>query len=399
MGVDVGFAERSTRCPACGTMGLRSFYRLTDIPSHSVLLMPTPEVARTFPTGDLDLALCDDCGFITNTAFDPGLNQYSSEYEETQGFSPTFGGFAESLARRWIDRYDLHGKRILEVGCGKGEFLALMCEIGGNRGIGIDPAVAPERLDPAVRERLELIPALFSPEEHRFDVDVVLCRHTLEHIHPVADFLRSLRRSVAATDEVVVLFELPDVLRVLEEGGFWDLYYEHCSYFTPGSLARLFRREGFDVLDLWLDFDDQYILVEARPGSGEGEPLPLEDDLDRTRKAVERFVDVVGSELDRWRDTVREHRDRGADVAIWGAGSKGVAFLTTLGLGDDIARAVDVNPYKQGRYMPGTGTPVVAPKELVDHQPGAVIVMNRIYRDEIRSELDDLGVRTELLTT
>jgi SAM-dependent methyltransferase len=399
MPADVGFVDRDGACPACGAEGLRSFYRLEQIPSHSVLLMPNVEVARSFPRGDLDLAVCSACGFVTNCAFEPSLNQYSSEYEETQAFSPTFGGFAESLARRWIERYDLRGKRILEIGCGKGEFLALMCQIGGNDGVGIDPAVAPDRLDPAVLQRLELVPELFSPSDHRYDVDVVLCRHTLEHIHPVADFLRSIRESVASDAEVLVLFELPDVLRVLEEGAFWDLYYEHCSYFTPGSLARLFRREGFDILDLWLDFDDQYILIEARPGTGEGELLALEDDLERTRQAVERFVEVVGGELARWQREIRRHRQQDQGVAIWGAGSKGVAFLTTLGVDDDVERAVDVNPYKQGRFMPGTGTPVIAPEDLVDHPPGAVIVMNRVYRDEINDELARLGVRTDLLVT
>jgi SAM-dependent methyltransferase len=375
------------------------FYEQQNVPIHSLLLLDTQEEARSFPRGRLEVAVCHSCGFVSNLAFDAELLSYNPEYEETQGFSPHFQAFAERLAKEWVERHELHAKTVLEIGCGKGEFLALMCQIGGNDGVGIDPAVAPDRLDPAVLQRLELVPELFSPNDHRYDVDVVLCRHTLEHIHPVADFLRSIRESVASDAEVLVLFELPDVLRVLEEGAFWDLYYEHCSYFTPGSLARLFRREGFDILDLWLDFDDQYILIEARPGAGAGELLALEDDLERTQQAVERFVEVVGGELARWQREIHRHRQQDQGVAIWGAGSKGVAFLTTLGVDDDVERAVDVNPYKQGRFMPGTGTPVIAPEELVDHPPGAVIVMNRVYRDEINDELARLGVRTDLLVT
>src|SRR5690606_18580840 len=126
---------------------LEVLYHLDGIPAHSVLLMPTEEEARGYPTGTLDLALCQECGFLTNVSFDPTLNAYSSAYEETQGFSGVFQDFAQGLAKRWIDAYDIRGKRILEIGCGKGEFLALLCEIGGNEGIGIDPAVAPERLD------------------------------------------------------------------------------------------------------------------------------------------------------------------------------------------------------------------------------------------------------------
>jgi hypothetical protein len=383
-------------CPSCGSGELEHFYHLEGVPSHSVLLMPSPEIARGYPKGDLDLAVCRACGFVTNTSFDPSLNAYSSEYEETQGFSPTFRRFAESLSQRWIDRYDIHDKLVVEIGCGKGEFLALMCEMGGNRGIGIDPAVAPERLDPDVVQRIEFLPELFTEKHHGIDPDVVVCRHTLEHIQPVAEFLRSVRSMIGDRTDTVVLFELPDVLRVLREVAFWDLYYEHCSYFTPGSLAGLFRREGFDVVDLAMDFDEQYILIEARPGTGGGAALALEDDLDATVAAATAFKDAIDVELERWRKEVnaRTHDDGG--VVIWGAGSKGVAFLTTLSVAS-IERAVDINPFKQGKFLPGTGTPVVAPENIVTDPPEAVIVMNPAYCAEIQRQLDELGVDAELI--
>lgn len=391
----------TSTCPSCGSSDLEPFYRIDGIPAHSVLLMPSAEIAVGYPTGTLDLAVCRACGFVTNRSFDPSLNEYSSEYEETQGFSPTFQGFARDLARAWVDRYDIRGRTIMEIGCGKGEFLALMCEIGDNRGIGIDPAVAPERLDPHVVSRIRFLPELFEERHHSIDADVIVCRHTLEHIQPVREFLRSVRTMIGGRTDSVVLFELPDVLRVLEEVAFWDLYYEHCSYFTPGSLARLFRREGFDIVDLRLDFDDQYILIEARPGDGSGPIFPLEDDLDRTLRAVEDFRRRVKDELDRWREEIAERAADGEDgggVVIWGAGSKGVAFLTTLDV-PGIDRAVDINPFKQGRFLPGTGTPVVGPGTLAACRPDAVIVMNRAYCDEIRGQLAELGVEAELIPT
>jgi len=384
-------------CPSCGSEALEHFYHLDGIPAHSVLLMPTAEVARGYPTGTLDLAVCHDCGFVTNTSFDPSLNAYSSSYEETQGFSPTFRRFAEKLAQRWIDDYDIHDKKILEIGCGKGEFLALMCELGGNRGVGLDPAVAPERLDPAVRELIDFRPELFGPQHQSIEADVIVCRHTLEHIAPVGEFLRSVRSMIGDRDDTVVLFELPDVLRVLQELAFWDIYYEHCSYFTPGSLARLFRREGFDVLNVWLDFDDQYILIEARPGAGDSPALPLEDDLAESIDAATAYGQRIDAELDRWRaDLGSRLTDAGGNVVCWGAGSKCVAFLTTLGV-DGIDLAVDINPFKQGKYLPGTGTPVVAPEAIVDLQPDAIVVMNPAYCDEISAHLQELGVVAELI--
>ncbi len=202
-----------------------------------------------------------------NDRFEPAKAEYSGRYEETQDFSPRFREFQRDLATRWVDEHGLAGKTVLEIGCGKGTFLVEMCRAGAGRGIGIDPAVAPERLadDPAAA-RVEWIAEKFDEHWLGLEVDAVVCRHTLEHIAPVADFMTLVRRLVGDRD-IPVLFELPDALRVLREGAFWDVYYEHCSYFTPGSLARLFRRTGFDVTDVRLDYDDQYILVEARPAA------------------------------------------------------------------------------------------------------------------------------------
>ena len=127
-------------CHSCGVHGVSIFCEFRSVPVHSVLLMPTREIAVNFPKGDVELGFCQNCGFVFNTAFDPGMHEYSSKYEETQGFSPTFNAFHRRLATRLIERYDLHHKNIIEIGCGKGEFLTLLCEMGENRGVGFDPS-------------------------------------------------------------------------------------------------------------------------------------------------------------------------------------------------------------------------------------------------------------------
>jgi hypothetical protein len=95
---------------------------------------------------------------------------------------------------------------------------------------------------------------------------------------------------------------------------------------------------------------------------------------------------------------LRAHRADGRRAAIWGAGSKGVAFLTTLGVGEDIAYGVDVNPHKAGKFLAGTGHAVVGPEDLTAEPPDVVVATNAIYLPEIRAELDARGLqRTELL--
>lgn len=389
---------RIETCPACGAGDLEVFHRAVDVPSNSCLLLEDPQEARDFPTGDLELAFCGACGFITNAAFDPTLTEYSGRYEETQGYSPTFVDFARSLAKRWVEDHDLHGKHVLEIGCGKGEFLTWMIEAGAGSGLGIDPGVHPERLEGDAAERVEWIADLYDERYAHLRADAIVCRHTLEHIHPVNEFLSTIRRSLGDHDETVVLFELPDALRVLREVAFWDTYYEHCSYFTMGSLTRLFRSCGFDVLETTYAYQDQYLLIEARPrGSHENRHYERRaDDITEVASLVRRFGARLSEQARSWQDRIAPTVARGGRVALWGGGSKAVAFLTTLEEPSLVDVVVDINPHKHGRYIAGTGHPVVAPHALRDLRPDLVVAMNPVYASEIASALDDLGVDTQL---
>jgi SAM-dependent methyltransferase len=375
------------------------FYSVEDIPVHSCLLMPTRSEALAYPRGNLCLDFCPMCGFIANTQFDSHRNEYSTRYEETQGFSSCFNAFARSLAERLIKRYGIYDKDVLEIGCGKGEFLALMCRLGHNRGIGIDPSYVPERNPGGGDLKITFIQDFYSEKYAHLAADFICCRHTLEHIAPTGRFLRSLRKAIGDRLDTLVFFEVPDTIRVLREGAFWDIYYEHCSYFSPGSLTRLFRACGFQIIDIDLDFDNQYILLTAQPGDGETQPpVKLENDLHKLPGYVREFREICANRIDQWHYTIQNIVDRKSRAVVWGSGSKGVAFLTTLGLGQEIDYVVDINPHRQGKFMPGTGQEIVAPEFLQSYQPDYVIVMNPIYCREIQNDLDRLNIKAKLLS-
>ena len=390
--------DPAAACQSCGGRPMLTFFTLPGIPVHSCLLMASREEALGCRRGDLRLAFCRACGFVANTAFDPSVHEYSARYEETQGFSPTFNAFARDLAARLVAAHDLRGRTVLEIGCGKGEFLVLLCELGGNAGIGIDPSYVPARTTSPAAGRIRFLREFYSAAHTDLRADFVCCRHTLEHIGAVAALVGTLRAALAGGPPVPVFFEVPDVLRVLREGAFWDLYYEHCSYFSPGSLARLFRAAGFEVQELAVAFAGQYVLLTAWPADGPTRPrLPLEDDLGALAEAVDAFG-RVGAAVARWRTTLDDLRARGRRPIVWGSGSKGVAFLTTLGAAEGLVEyVVDINPYKQGQFMPGTGQPIVAPEFLPRYRPTDVLVMNPTYTEEIRQQLGGLGLAPDLL--
>jgi SAM-dependent methyltransferase len=334
-----------------------------------------------------------------NAAFQPDTTEYSGRYEETQSFSGTFNKFHRDLAQRLIDKYGLRHKDIVEIGCGKGEFLLLLCELGPNRGVGIDPGVDMERLEGRRPDQVTFIPEFYSAEHMDRNVDFVVCKMTFEHIPDVLHFLTAIREGLANKKDAIVFFQIPEARRIIETVAFEDIYYEHCSYYSAGSLARLFRRAGFDVLNLATEYDGQYLTIEARPSSGSGEaPMSGEDDLDSLHSLVTAFPERWARKLGDWRDRLDKFRRDGKTVALWGSGSKAVSFITTLGVENCVHWVTDINPHRHHHFMPKSAHPIFPPVALAEHRPDVVIAMNRVYRDEIQRDLDSLGLDCELLT-
>jgi len=385
-------------CPSCGHGNLTVFHEVDDVPAHSCLLMPSRDEAIAYPRGNIRLALCSQCGMITNVCFDPSLHEYSPRYEETQHFSARFRQFAEDLANRLIDTYDLRDKDILEIGCGKGEFLATLCRMGDNRGVGIDPGIIPERIASTESPQVRFIQDFYGENYSHLTGDLICCRHTLEHIQPVREFVKTIRRSLDNRRDTLVFFEVPDVTRVLRESAFWDIYYEHCSYFSLDSLTRLFHACRFQVLEAWRDFDGQYLCLMARPCTGAvSADTDLEQRLIDLCRDVETFRTECDTAMQQWKRRIELWAAEGRRPVAWGGGSKCVALLTTLHLDNAIEYVVDINPHKQGEYVPGTGQQVVAPEFLQKYCPRTVIAMNPIYRREIDRCLEQLGVEADVV--
>jgi hypothetical protein len=385
-------------CPSCGCGAVRIFYEAPSAPVNSVLLVPSREEALRFPTGDIRLGFCDDCGFIYNTAFDPRLVEYSARCEETQGFSPFFKAWHEGLARRLIDRYSLHSKEIIEIGCGKGEFLSLLCDLGGNRGVGFDPAYVPERTAPDSASRIRFIPGFYTEKDRALHADFFCCKMTLEHIAETGAFIRMVRSAMDESPGAHVFFQVPEVSRVLEEDAFWDIYYEHCSYFGERSLARLFQRSGFEVLEVGREYGDQYVTIEARCTGGSRITPPAENDFDNLKKLVDRFAHRVPSRIAEWRKRLEGFREKAAKTVVWGAGSKGVTFLSSVNVPEAVEYVVDINPNMAGNFMAKTGIEIAGPGVLRDYHPDVVIVMNPIYREEISAQLAAMGLHPEVIS-
>lgn len=391
-GPDLAEEARQASCLACDAGELIAFYEAPVVPAQTCVLLDHESEAIAYPSGSLLLAFCERCGFIQNVRFDPEIVDYSMPTEESQAFSNRFNVFASALADDLVARLGLEGRSLLELGCGKGDFLRLMVDRGMKPALGIDPGFLPNRdeFGPDVEFRRDW----FGPSDTHLTADLVISRHLMEHVPNVKEFFGWIAESASRTKGSMVFTEVPDTARVLREGAFWDVYHEHCSYFTLGSLARSLRQVGMSVTRLEYGFDGQYLLAESSLWESDAVPS-REDTPEEIGKLVESFAVEAEAGVDRWRDRIRSVAASGEKVAIWGGGSKAVAFLSSLGVSD--VDVVDINPHKQGTWLPGTRVQIREPGDLEEIQPTLVIPMNPVYVDEIRRDLDVMGLSPKLI--
>jgi len=386
--------DTNAPCPACGSTALTPFHQMKRIPALSCTIWDSVAEAKSCPQGDIDLSLCQTCGLLINTAFEPKLLHYDEAYVASLHHSPLFGRYATDLANDLIDRYDLHEKLVLEIGCGKGEFLRMMVELGNNRGAGFDPSYeAPPGGE--ADDRLSFVKEFYTEAHLDLKPDLVIARQLLEHVEGPFEFVSSLRRTIGDRADTVVVFEVPNALDMLQRADMWDVIYEHPIYFTPQALERLMRSAGFDVHQVRPAYEGLFLIVEASPGAGAPEKLdPVGHLLEHD---VAGFAEAYTERLQRWKRQLDDIRSNDKHVVLWGAGARGDTFLNAIGINDEIPMVVDLNPRKWGKHMAGTGQPIHSPEDLKAQPPDVVVIANEIYIDEIRGSLRDMGIEAEVL--
>ena len=393
-----GSGDRSTPavvCPACGRGELAPFFAMPDVPVFCNVLWPDAASARSAARGDIELGFCAHCGMLHNVRFDPARLAYSGEYENSLHFSRQFQSYAGELADRLVADHDLAGRSVVEIGCGKGDFLAMLAERGAGPCLGFDAGYAGElgELPAAVEIRREF----YAADRHgELDARLLGCRHVLEHVERPAPFVAGLRPALAA--DGVVYFEVPNALFTVRELGIWDLIYEHCGYWSAPALTRFFRAAGVEPTRVATEFGDQFLALEGRWETGARDVAPDAGAVAELARDVEAFGEAYARHVERWNTRLGAWLDRGRRIAVWGIGSKGVTFLNVVARGAEVAHCIDLNPRKHGRHVAGTGQEVRGPDSLRGGDVDVVLIMNPVYRDEIAAELGRLGVAAEIDT-
>ena len=227
-------------------------------------------------------------------------------------------------------RFGLAGTHVVEVGCGSGDFAGELLDAGVGRVTGIDPHLAPERVGPQRAGRLTAVPALFAADQVEPGTAALVCRHTLEHIPALSVFGAELVAGMRRGGTPALLAEVPDLGRILTEGAFWDLQYEHCSYFTPATIARSCPGSGSTRPSCARPTPTSTSspkLCSATPGRAV--PAPPSAELDVLRVACHDFADRVRRRSGTGGNGSRTGPSAGDDVVVWGGGAKGLDASST----------------------------------------------------------------------
>ena len=387
-------------CRACGQPLTRVILDLGMSPLCESFLR-ADQLDDVEPFYPLRLFLCDSCWLVQ-------LAEYVSpevifgEYAYFSSFSDSWVDHARRYAEAMIARLRLdRDSLVVELGSNDG-YLLRQFDRSGIPVLGIEPAA-----NVAVKAReagIETIVEFFGEDLGRSlrdagrRADLLVVNNVLAQVPALNDFVAGAK--VLLAPDGLFTIEFPHLLRTLEENQFDQIYHEHFSYFSLRSARRVLARHGLAVIDVEeLPTHGGSLRLHVRHAELGQAPTPaVEAIAERERVAgldsVAGYADLTPRVEATKRDVLTfliDARRDGKTVAGYGAPGKANTFLNYCGIRTDLlAYTVDRNPYKQGRFTPGTHIPIHEPGRLAETRPDFVWILPWNLRDEIAEQLGDV---------
>lgn len=355
----------TTVCRVCGNLfDSESLLSFRNMPGAAQHLPDVDSVIRDRGV-DLDVYQCSGCGLVQLS--NPPVSYYR-EVIRAVAFSPEMRSFREEQFRNFVSTYALDGKKVLEIGCGRGEYLDLMQQAGVDA-YGIEDGA--DAVEQCTRGGLKVVRSFIrSADQALADApfDAFFMLNFLEHLPDPNATLKGIAHNLSA--DAVGLLEVPNFDMILRNRLFSEFIGDHLFYFTRETLRTTLSLNGFEVIecnDVW----HEYILSLVVKKRTQLDITDFADYQSRLSGELQHFID----------------RFEVGKVAIWGAGHQALAILALTGIAGRIRYVVDSAPFKQGKFTPATHVPIVSPETLSADPVDAVIVMAASYSDEVASIL------------
>lgn len=365
------------KCLLCGSplADADRIFSCADMPG-SAQDIPSKEELDNDHGIDLTLVQCKYCGLVQI----PGEPvHYYKKVIRAGGGSTTMVALRKQQYEDLIKRFDLYGKKILEVGCGQGEFLRIWKNYDV-RAVGIE--YDAELVIKAREQGLEVYKAFAdnaATELPEAPFDAFVQFNFLEHQPHPNEMLQCIYNNL--TEDGVGLVTVPSLEYILQNG-YYELIKDHIAYYTKETLQFLFRKNGFEIIDYQtINRDTHAITVRKRQ-------------LHDTSVWQESFKNLKNELLNHVNNYIAQRKK----VAVWGASHQGLTLLSSLGLGNKISYIIDSAIFKQGKYSPASHIPIVGKQHFSEEPVDSIIIMAPGYTEEIASIIkqelnDNLDIR------
>nr|AAN04241.1 hypothetical protein Ste16 [Streptomyces sp. 139] len=386
-----------TRCRLCGSTALESVVDLGATPPCESFLA-AEQLDAPEPAYPLHLRVCTDCWLAQIPPLITPEDTFS-EYAYFSSYSSSWVEHARTFVADTAARLGLGGDSfVVEVASNDGYLLRHVVE-RGIRCLGVEPSVnvgaaARDAGVPTVTEFLSPDTGAAVRAEHG-PADLVVANNVYAHIPDVIGFTKGLRALVA--DDGWVSIEVSDLLTLIEENQYDTIYHEHFQYYTVASAIRALASGGLTLVDVeLLPTHGGSLRLWARPDEVAGEPgRRVADVLAREKAAglqeLSGYTEFSARVAKVRRDLLRfliEAAEDGRTVVGYGAPGKGNTLLNHCGVRPDLLPyTVDRNPYKHGRYTPGTRIPILPPDRIAADRPDYVLVLPWNLRAELVEQL------------
>jgi len=379
-------------CSTCLSIDKQVFFELPPIPTMDGVMSSSVDVAMNSPRGEVRLSFCNQCGSIRNEAYEAEKVSFT-EYDFSNDHSPIFAKYVDKLTTELVDKYQLHAKFIMDVGCGDGAFLQSLCQKGANRGLGIDPGFDHSGRSLPVGLDVRFVQDLYTEAYENLAPDFVACRHVLNVIDDQMALIKSLRNNIGENGRTVVYFEVPNMLYTFKEKVIWNVTYENRAWYTIEVLEYLLRSCGFDVLATDLRWNDEFISVEVSPAPADQKvALPDSELIAKIKEILTEFCHEYQSAKIEYEAGIETIKREGHKTIAWGAGARAVTFFNIFNIASEIPCIVDINTKRQGKYLPGTAQEIISPQDLHSIRPDQIVITNPTYADEIKDEVRKMGL-------
>lgn len=354
----------------------------------------------------LDLFRCDGCGLVQ---FDCEPVSYYRDVIRAGGFSTTMKELRRSQYQHLIDTWHLEGKRFLEVGCGRGEFIQVLTEFPVEV-YGMEHK--PELVELAREAGLQVWQEFPETADQKFAggklglFDVFLSFNFLEHQPRPDVMLRAIYGNLS--EDGMGLVTVPALEYIWEQGSYYELIRDHIAYYSFETLGRLLEENGFAVLEEEIINRDTIAAVvkkvplgmkagedqdSQRSSEAQGS-LPLTGAQDLQSPAIVQELRPHAPEQDPlaagYEATAREMEELAErlaaekrTLAIWGASHQGFTLAATSCLGQAASYIIDSAPFKQGRFAPASHLPIVSPDYALEHPVDEILIVAPGYTEEI----------------